>query len=54
MAENNYDEINQLLHKYKAGNEEALFELYEFYKTLFISSVKRIIQKEYEIWKMDS
>ena len=46
MAENNYDEINQLLHKYKAGNEEALFELYEFYKPLFISSVKRIIQKE--------
>lgn len=46
MAEQNYDEINKLLYKYKAGNESALFELYEFYKPLFISSVKRIIQKE--------
>lgn len=46
MADNNYDEINKLLYKYKAGNEEALFELYEFYKPLFISSVKRIVQKE--------
>ena len=46
MADNNYDEINKLLYKYKAGNEETLFELYEFYKPLFISSVKRIIQKE--------
>jgi RNA polymerase sigma factor (sigma-70 family) len=46
MAENNYDEINKLLYKYKAGHEEALFELYEFYKPLFISSVKRIVQKE--------
>ncbi len=46
MSENNYDEINQLLYKYKAGNNEALFQLYEFYKPLFISSVKRIIQKE--------
>lgn len=46
MSENNYDEINKLLYKYKAGNEEALFELYEFYKPLFISSVKRIVQKE--------
>ncbi len=46
MAEQNYDEINKLLYKYKAGNETALFDLYEFYRPLFISSVKRIIQKE--------
>ena len=46
MAENNYDEINKLLYKYKAGDDTALFDLYEFYKPLFISSVKRIIQKE--------
>ncbi len=46
MAENNYDEINKLVYKCKAGNDSALFELYEFYKPLFISSVKRIIQKE--------
>ena len=46
MTENNYDEINKLLYKYKAGNESALFDLYEFYKPLFISSVKRIVQKE--------
>ncbi len=46
MAENNYDEINKLLYKYKAGNEAALFDLFHFYKPLFISSVKRIIQKE--------
>ncbi len=43
MAEQNYDEINKLLYKYKAGNETALFDLYEFYRPLFISSVKRII-----------
>ena len=46
MADQNYDEINKLLHEYKAGNESALYELYEFYKPLFISSVKRIIYKE--------
>ena len=46
MADNNYDEINKLLYKYKAGDDTALFDLYEFYKPLFISSVKRIIQKE--------
>lgn len=46
MAEQNYDEINKLLYKYKAGDDEALFQLYEFYKPLFISSVKRIVQKE--------
>ena len=32
MIENNYDEINKLLYKHKAGNESALFDLYEFYK----------------------
>lgn len=46
MADQNYDEINKLLHKYKAGDDSALYELYEFYKPLFISSVKRIIYKE--------
>jgi len=46
MIENNYDEINKLLYKHKAGNESALFDLYEFYKPLFISSVKRIVKKE--------
>lgn len=46
MQENNYNEINKLLYKYKAGNEDALFDLYEFYKPLFISSIKRILQKE--------
>ena len=46
MSDQNYDEINKLLLKYKAGNETALFDLFHFYKPLFISSVKRIIQKE--------
>ncbi len=46
MTEQNYDEINKLLYKYKAGNEAALFDLYEFYRPLFISSVKRIVHKE--------
>ena len=46
MADHNYDEINKLLHEYKDGNKSALYELYEFYKPLFISSVKRIIYKE--------
>jgi RNA polymerase sigma-70 factor (ECF subfamily) len=49
MADQNYDEINKLLYEYKAGNNEALFALYEFYKPLFISSVKRIIQKEFRL-----
>ena len=49
MADQNYNEINKLLYKYKAGDDEALFALYEFYKPLFISSVKRIIQKEFRL-----
>ena len=40
MADQNYNEINKLLYQYKAGNDLALYELYEFYKPLFISSVK--------------
>ena len=36
MADQNYDEINKLLHQYKAGNDSALYELYEFYKPIFI------------------
>ena len=47
MSDNNYDEINKLLYKYKAGNDTALFDLYEFYKPLFISSIRRIIQKDH-------
>lgn len=46
MADQNYEEINKLLYKYKAGDDDALFVLFEFYKPLFISSVKRIIQKD--------
>lgn len=46
MTEHNYDEINNLLRAYKLGDGSALFKLYEFYKPLFISSVKRIVQKE--------
>ena len=46
MADQNYNEINKLLYQYKAGNDSALYELYEFYKPLFISSVKRILYKE--------
>jgi RNA polymerase sigma factor (sigma-70 family) len=46
MADQNYNEINKLLYQYKAGNDLALYELYEFYKPLFISSVKRILYKE--------
>jgi len=46
MSSEQYQEIDKLIHQYKAGNEEALFELYEFYKPLFLSSIKRIVAKD--------
>ena len=35
--------VNKLIYKYKAGNEQALFELYEFYKPLFLSSINVLL-----------
>ena len=46
MSSDQYQEIDKLIYKYKAGNEEALFDLYEFYKPLFLASIKRVINKE--------
>lgn len=46
MSSEQYQEIDKLIYKYKAGNDQALFELFEFYKPLFLSSIKRVISKE--------
>ena len=46
MYENKYEYINILVAKSKNGDEKALFELFEFYMPLIISSVNRCITKD--------
>lgn len=41
-----YEYINELVQKAKAGDGEALSDLYDFYKPLFLCSLQRCIQKE--------
>jgi DNA-directed RNA polymerase specialized sigma subunit len=46
VYENKYEYINTLVSKSKDGDEKALFELFEFYMPLIISSVNRCIAKD--------
>jgi len=47
MIEDKYEIINDLIKEYKEKKNQALlFELLDFYKPLFLSSVKRCIQKD--------
>lgn len=41
-----YQHINELIAKIKNKNTDALSELFDFYKPLFLSSIKRCIAKE--------
>ena len=47
MIEDKYQVINDLIKEYKAKkNQAVLFQILDFYKPLFLSSVKRCIQKD--------
>ena len=46
MLEDKYKYINSLVIKCKAGDNESIFELYEFYRPLMLSSISRCIAKE--------
>ena len=46
FVNDNYIHINSLVEKCKNDDSESLFELFEFYKPLILSSVKRCINKE--------
>lgn len=46
MLENKYHEINKLVRKYKDGEKDVIFDLYEFYRPLLSASVKRCLSKE--------
>lgn len=46
MYDDKYAYINELVGKAKQDDKVALFELYEFYKPLILSSIKRCIIKE--------
>lgn len=42
----NYDRINELITLYKNGDNDAIFDLYEFYRPLLSASVKRCLNKD--------
>ena len=46
MLEDKYKYINSLVIKCKAGDNESIFELYEFYRPLMLSSISRCVAKE--------
>ena len=46
MYEDKYAYINDLVNKAKQDDKEALFQLYDFYKPLILSSIKRCLVKE--------
>ena len=46
MIDVHYVYINELVEKIKSGQQESLHELFDFYKPLFLSSIKRCITKE--------
>lgn len=46
MSNQNYQEINNLVAKYKNGDKEVIFDLYEYYRPLLFASVKRCISRE--------
>ena len=41
-----YQRINELIYRIKNKDTDALSELFDFYKPLFLSSIKRCIAKE--------
>ena len=43
--QDNYEHINKLVEACKNDDSKALFELYDFYKPLLLSSVSRCIYK---------
>jgi RNA polymerase sigma factor (sigma-70 family) len=43
---NNYEKINKLIHSYKNGDQEVIFDLYEYYRPLLLASVKRCLIKD--------
>ena len=47
MFDDKYTYINDLVSKYQNNKDkESLFLLYDFYKPLFLSSIKRCINKD--------
>ena len=47
MIEDKYEVINELIREYQEKkNQVLLFQILDFYKPLFLSSVKRCIQKD--------
>ena len=46
MYEDKYTYINDLVTKAKKDDRKALFQLYDFYKPLILSSIKRCLIKE--------
>jgi RNA polymerase sigma factor (sigma-70 family) len=46
MLEDKYKYINSLVAKCKAGDNNSIFELYEFYRPLMLSSISRCVAKE--------
>jgi len=47
MFDDKYTYINDLVSKYQNNNDkDSLFLLYDFYKPLFLSSIKRCINKD--------
>ena len=42
----NYDKINELITLYKNGDNDTIFDLYEFYRPLLSASVKRCLNRD--------
>ncbi len=45
MYDDKYSYINKLVNNAKNGDSDSLFELFDFYKPLIFSSIKRCLQK---------
>lgn len=45
MYDDKYSYINNLVNNAKKGDSDSLFELFDFYKPLIFSSIKRCLQK---------
>ncbi len=50
MIDEHYVYINELVEKIKLDQKEALHELFNFYKPLILTSIKRCANKEKELY----
>jgi RNA polymerase sigma factor (sigma-70 family) len=50
MIDVHYVYINELVEKIKSGQQESLHELFDFYKPLILTSIKRCASKEKELY----